>query len=56
MADLDRLVTSDDAPDLHEKIAEPLRACGFIVSAATDARELLVHAKLSHCAARQSAP
>jgi PAS domain S-box-containing protein len=38
MADLVRLVTSDDAPDLREKTAEHLRACGFIVSAATDAR------------------
>jgi len=44
MADPVRLIV-DDAPHLREMITEHLGKCGFLVSSATNPRELRVHAK-----------
>ena len=45
MAERVRLVITDDEPDLRGMIAEHLEERGFIVSNASDPRELHVHAK-----------
>jgi PAS domain-containing protein len=55
MADPVRLIV-DDAPRLREMITEHLDRCGFLVSPATNPRELRVHAKQAPAPAGARSP